>query len=356
MIIPARHRLSAPLRRLPLELLLLCGLLLLPAAAWAGDGAAAGGGAGAGNATLPAAGAGAFDPTELLNAGHADEAIRLLTPQATGNNAAAFNYLGRVYFALEDWDNAVRNCERAVQLEPRNAMYQLWLGRSYGEKANVSNLIAAFPLARKTVAAFAAAHALDGQNMAIVHDLAEYYSEAPLIVGGGIKKAFDLAAELAHEHPTDAAWVRARAAANAGHYEEAEREYTEAIRLDHDSATTYLDLAHFLRGRKSWDRFQQTVERAMQSAQIHPADRYDAAELLLRTDRNLDEAARQMRAYIQGEHTEEEDPVFRAHFLLGEILLKTGDTHQAAAEYQAALALASSYRPAAEALRRLGQR
>ena len=153
MIIPARHRLSAPLRRLPLGLLLLCGLLLLPAAAWAGDGAAMGGGA--------------FDPTELLNAGHVDEAIRLLTPQASGNNAAAFNYLGRVYFALEDWDNAVRNCERAVQLEPRNAMYQLWLGRSYGEKANVSNLIVAFPLARKTVAAFAAAHALDRQNMAI---------------------------------------------------------------------------------------------------------------------------------------------------------------------------------------------
>ena len=129
MIIPARHRLSAPLRRLPLGLLLLCGLLL-PAAAWAGNATLPAAGAGAGNATLTTAGAGAFDPTELLNAGRADEALRLLTPQATGNNAAAFNYLGRVYFALEDWDNAVRNCERAVQLEPRNAMYRLWLGRS----------------------------------------------------------------------------------------------------------------------------------------------------------------------------------------------------------------------------------
>ena len=62
-----------------------------------------------------------------------------------------------------------------------------------------------------------------------------------------------------------------------------------------------------------------------------------------------------MRAYIQSGHTEEEAPLFRAHFLLGEILLKSGDAGQAAAEYRAALALASSYRPAAESLRRLGQ-
>jgi TolA-binding protein len=63
-----------------------------------------------------------------------------------------------------------------------------------------------------------------------------------------------------------------------------------------------------------------------------------------------------MRTYIHGGHTEEAAPVFRAHFLLGEILLKSGDVEQAAAEYRAALTLASSYRPATEALRRLGRR
>ncbi len=99
-------------------------------------------------------------PSELLDAGRADDALRLLTPQATGNNAAAFNYLCRVYFALADWDNAVRNCERAAQIEPGNAIFQLWLGRSYGEKANVSaNPLTAYSLARKTVAAFITAHA-----------------------------------------------------------------------------------------------------------------------------------------------------------------------------------------------------
>ncbi len=85
---------------------------------------------------LPLAARAAPSPHELLDAGRADDALRMLTPQAAGNNAAAFNYLCRVYFSLGDWDNAVQHCERATQLDPGNAAFQLWLGRSYGEKAN----------------------------------------------------------------------------------------------------------------------------------------------------------------------------------------------------------------------------
>jgi tetratricopeptide (TPR) repeat protein len=306
---------------------------------------------------VPTASQAAANPKELLDDGRADDALRLLAPQATGNNAEALNDLCRVYFSLSDWDSAVRNCERAAQLEPANAIFQLWLGRSYGEKANASvNPVTAYSLARKTVAAFITARSLDRGDIAIARDLAEYYAMAPAIVGGGSDKALGLAAELAPEHPSDAAWVRAMVAANGNRHEQAEHEYTEAVRLDHDSARTYLDLARYLRGRKIWDRFQITVERAIQSPHIRPVDHYDAAELLLNTNRNLPLAAQQMRAYIQGSHTEEEAPLFRAHFLLGEILLKSGDTSQAVAEYKAALALASSYRPAAESLRRLGQR
>jgi tetratricopeptide (TPR) repeat protein len=293
---------------------------------------------------------------ELLDAGRVDEAMRLLTPQAIGNNAAAFNYLGRAYFSLGDWDDALHNCERAAQIDPRNAVFQLWLGRSYGEKANSVGALSAYSLARKTVAAFIVARGLDRQNMDIARDLAEYYFTAPMVVGGGTGKALALAAELVPEHPSDAAWIRAMVAFNAGEYALAEREHDEAIRLDHNSAGTYLELARFLQEQKRWDRFQQILEQAMKSTRIRPADRYDAAEMLLRTNRDLPEAAQLMRAYIHGGHTEEAAPVFRAHFLLGEILLKSGDMNQAAAEYRAALALASSYRPAAEALHRLGQR
>jgi tetratricopeptide (TPR) repeat protein len=323
---------SAGLRMM--QLLLVGCVLLLPSVAWAAD----------------------ASPRELLDGGRIDEALRLLTQQANGNNAAAFNYLGRAYYALADWDNAVRFCEHATQLDPANAEFQLWLGRSYGEKANSAAALSAYSLARKTVAAFEAAHALDRKNLPIARDLAEYYATAPSIVGGGSDKALALAAEIATAHPSDAAWIRAMTASHSGDYQGAEREYSESIRIDHNSAATYLELARYLRGRKAWDRFQEAVEHAVQSSRIQPMDRYDAAEVLLKTDRNLPLAAQQMRAYIQSGHTQEAAPLFRAHFILGEILFKSGDTAQAAAEYRASLALASSYHPAADALRRLGKR
>ncbi|PSH05278.1 MAG: hypothetical protein CXZ00_03775 [Acidobacteria bacterium] len=296
------------------------------------------------------------DPKELLNNGQVDEVLRLVAPRATGNNAAAFNYLGRAYYELGDWDNAVRNCERATQIAPNNAEFQLWLARSYGEKANAARPISAYSLARKSVAAFTAARNLDRHNLAIARDLGEYYSTAPSMVGGGSDKALALAAEMASEYPSAAAWLRAMVAAHNGNDTEAEREYNESIRLDRYSASTYIELARFLRKNKKWDYFQQTIERAIKSSRIRPVDRFDAAELLIRANRALPVAAQLLRAYIQSGHTEESAPLFRAHFLLGEVLMKTGDSAQAASEYRAALALASSYRPAADALRRLERR
>jgi len=295
-------------------------------------------------------------PQELLDGGRADEAIRLLAPQGKSNNAEGSNLLCRAYYSVEEWDNAIHNCERAVKLDPANGMYHLWLGRSYGQKAsNTKNLIFAYQLARKTVASFARAHELDPQNVAIARDLAEYYTTAPSIVGGSLDKARGLASELDAQHPADAAWIRAMAAASAGRHEQAEKDYEAAIRLDHDSAATNLNLAHYLRDRKSWDRMQQSVVHALQAQQINAIDRFDAAELLVATNRDLEGAARQLRAYIESEHTREEAPLFRAHLLLGVVLQKLGDNGQAASEYRAALALASEYRPALDALRRMGE-
>jgi tetratricopeptide (TPR) repeat protein len=292
-------------------------------------------------------------PAGLLDAGKADELLRMLEPQAEGNNAVALNELGRTYYALRDWDNAVRFCEHAARLEPSNATYQLWLARAYGEKANDAGPLTAYALARKSLAAFENARSLDRQSVPIARDLGEYYADAPSIVGGGAEKARALASEIAAAHPVDAAWLRARAYDGDKDYARAEAGYNELIRLDHGSAASYLHLARFLRGRKNWPAFEQAVSRALSSSQISPIDRYDAAELLLRTKRDLAEAARQMRAYLAS-RTIEEGPAFRAHYLLGEILLASGERAQATAEFKAALALASGYRPAAEALEHMG--
>ena len=41
---------------------------------------------------------------------------------------------------MEEWDRGIAACERASKLDPQNSLYQLWLGRVYGEKADAGGL------------------------------------------------------------------------------------------------------------------------------------------------------------------------------------------------------------------------
>lgn len=319
-------------------------------------------------AVLMPAALSAGSASELLASGRVDEAIQRLSSEAsggaaggaaggvTGNKAATFNQLCRAYYEIGEWDNAVHNCERAVQLEPRNAEFQMWMGRSYGQKAEAAAFIDAYSLAKRSVTAFSTAHMLDPKSAEIASDLGEYYATAPAIAGGGSARALAYANEIQPLHPAVAAWVRAMVAANGGDYDKAEREFANYIRMDTGSARPMLEYARYLRGRKQWQRFQQTVEQAAGSSRILRSEHYDVAEMLLKSNRNLPLAAQQIRTYIQSGHSETMAPLFRAHYMLGEILRKSGDKTQAAAEYRAALALAAGYHPAAEALARLGQR
>ena len=80
---------------------------------------------------------------------------------------------------MESWDEAVKYGERAVNLEPQNASYHLWLGREYGRKAGDSNPLSAASLARKARNEFERAVQLDPANVPARVDLAQYYTEAP---------------------------------------------------------------------------------------------------------------------------------------------------------------------------------
>ena len=61
---------------------------------------------------------------QMLASGSIDEAIRTLSSQ---NDAASLNFLSRAYYAIEQFDNAVKNGEKAVSLAPDNALYHQWL-------------------------------------------------------------------------------------------------------------------------------------------------------------------------------------------------------------------------------------
>jgi tetratricopeptide (TPR) repeat protein len=295
----------------------------------------------------------ATSPPELLAAGRADEAIQTLEQDISRSlsDAESFNLLCRAYFMIDEWDRGIPSCERATKLLPQKSLYHLWLGRIYGEKAGHSRFLSAAGLAKKVRNSFERAVELDPNSWEARTDLAEFYLEAPSIVGGGQDKARAQADALLPFNPPMAHWVLARIAGKNKNSAGAEREYRAAIETSHGAAQNWLHLAQFLAHANRLDEMEQAL-RTMESS---PLDRPDAlmdgASLLLHIGRNYPMAVRMLRGYLSS--PVEEGPAFKAHDYLGQLLEKQGDRRAAAEEYRTALTLSHTYTRAREDLKRV---
>lgn len=293
----------------------------------------------------------------LLASGHVDEAIDALNGEIkrSPNDAVAHNLLCRAYFSLGEWDRGISNCEKAVALSPNDSQFHLWLGRIYGEKADKSSFMIAAGLARRVRDEFEKAVHLNPKNADARIDLAEFYVEAPGIVGGGRDKAQQQAESLSTLDPAGAHWVAARIAEKKHDFAAAETEYRNEIDASNGSASTWLNLGLFYRHRERWD----DMEKALLHVRSAPLDRpdalVDAADVLIRSQRNIPEAVRLLRAYLKSGSQVEQAPEFKVHYLLGTASEKLGDKQSAAAEYQSALNLAKDYQPAKQALERVNR-
>ncbi|HEV2729043.1 MAG TPA: tetratricopeptide repeat protein [Terriglobales bacterium] len=293
----------------------------------------------------------------LLAAGRVDDAITTLQQEinASPNDGAAYNLLCRAYFSLSQWDRGIAACEKAVTLAPDNSSYHLWLGRIYGEKADSSSFFTAAGLAKKVRNQFELAVQLSPASVDARTDLAEFYLEAPGIVGGGQDKALAQAATLARLDPAKAHWVNARIEEKKKDFTAAEREYRAAIEVSHGDASAWLNLALFNKHIGSFDQMEDAINHAASAQVNHPVVLVDAAETLIRTGRNFPAAIQLLRRYLSSSSTVEEAPAFKAHYLLGTALEKQGDKQAAAQEYRTALSMAKGFSRAQEALDRLSR-
>ena len=293
-------------------------------------------------------------PQDLLSTGRVDQAIQTLEEQIrTAPTAETYNLLCRAHFELGAWDAGIPACEKAISLAPGNGLYHLWLGRICGEKADRAGFLSAAGLAKKVRNEFERAVELSPSNWEARTDLAEFYLEAPAIVGGGKDKARAQAALIAPMNPAAAHWVLARIAEKNKDNGIAEQEYHAAIDASHGGARAWVNLAGFYRHTNRFDDMEQAL-RTMESSPLdRPSALVDGASILLRAGRDYALAIRFVRRYVDSSATVEEAPVFKAHVLLGEVLEKQGDRPAAAEQYRAALALAHTYRPAQEGLKRV---
>ncbi len=249
--------------------------------------------------SIATAGADETAPSLIAN-GRVDDAIAALHGQisTSPNDPLAHNLLCRAFFSLGQWDSGISECEKAVALAPDNGLFHLWLGRIYGEKADKSNFMTAASLAKKVRNQFEAAVQLSPKSIDAHSDLAEFYLEAPGIVGGGRDKAEQQANTLAGLDPAKAHWVKARIAEKHGDIATSEREYREAINVSHGSASSWLNLGLFYKHRSQFEQMEQALLHVRPAPLDRPDALVDAAEILIRAQRNIPEAVQLLRAYL----------------------------------------------------------
>ena len=293
-----------------------------------------------------------LDPVAAdLAAGRADDAIsRLnLSLSAQPGDAEAHNLLCRVYYQEQRWDDAIHQCEAAVQLAPLDSGYHLWLGRAYGEKADSIHSIKAYGLAKKVRSEFERAVQLNGKNVDALSDLGEFYTAAPGIVGGGKNKAQGVVQALEPLEPAQGHQLEGLLAEKDKNYRVAEAEFKAAVETSHQSPDAWMALASYYARHKQSDQMLEAlhagIEADAKAAKPHGPALVDGAGILSRSHQDLQLATQLLMLYLASPNQSADAPAFQVHAKLSRLLEQQGDHAGAQQHIEAAAALAHDYHP-----------
>lgn len=289
----------------------------------------------------------ASDPVRSdLNLGHADAALQKLNTELAQNpaDAEAHNLRCRVYYQEELWDQAVSDCEAAVQSNPSNSNYHLWLGRAYGQKASHASLMSAYKLARKVSAEFQKAVQLDARNVPALADLGEFDVNAPSMVGGGISRAQALVPQLQSLDAAAGYTLQAKIAESQKNYASAESSLKSAITHSSEPAGAWMDLAGFYRRRGQIAEMVTALHNGVSLDRHHGPALVDGAENLTEAHLEPQTAILWLQQYLSSRGQSEEAPAFAVRAKLAHLLADQGDTFGAQQQLAAVHAVASGYR------------
>lgn len=231
-------------------------------------------------------------------------------------DAPVYALMGRNYYMQSDYKKATEALEKAVAADSRNAEYALWLGRSFGRRAETSSPFTAPGHASRARQYFEKSVQLNPTNLDALSDLLEYYLEAPGFLGGGMDKARTAAAQIAKVSAPDGDIAQARIAERSKQYSTAEEHLRRAIDAAPQKVGRILELAHFLAKQGRIQEADQSLALADKIAPDSPRVMYAKADVYIRGGRNLDVARDLLKRYISCSLTPEDPPRSDAEKLL----------------------------------------
>ena len=252
------------------------------------------------------------------------------------NDAEAHYRLGSVLFNRgfkdRDVDEAVDQLEKAVDLNPNNADYQFMYGAALGEKAQNSGMLKQAFLAPKIKNAFKRSVELNPQNVRARIALAQYYLQAPSIMGGDDAEGWKQLDEGIKLDELQGRPVKAYYLARAKKNDEAENEYKMLVKSFSGNWRVWKNYGYFCMNIEHYD---DAVKNFQKYVVLRPdtADSYQSlAEALLKKG-NVDLAMSNLNKSLSID--KEYVP---AIISLGEAYQAKGQKKEAKEEYQRAIA------------------
>lgn len=254
---------------------------------------------------------------DLYNRADYQASLTLLRESGPSSSKSC-SLAGRDYFMLGDYKKASEAFERALTAEPANSEYALWLGRSYGRRAETSSPLFAPKYASKARGYFERAVALDPKNEEALSDLFDYYLEAPGFLGGGYDKAEQIAKRMADRNPAEGHLAQAKLAERRKEFDTAEEQIRRAVEVAPREVGRLLDLARYLAKRGEIAQSEAVFEKAEQLAPSSPRVDFARAQTYIEEHRNLPQAKALLNQYLQSNLTSDDPSRAQAEKLLKE--------------------------------------
>jgi tetratricopeptide (TPR) repeat protein len=233
-------------------------------------------------------------------------------------NAKAYGLAGKDQFMLGDYKKASEAFERAFALEPANADYALWLGRSFGRRAETASPFFASSYASKARGYFEKAVSLDPNSEEALSDLFDCYLEAPGFLGGGFDKADGIAKRIAEQNPAQGQFAEAQLADRRKQFDTAEDHLRQAMELTPRKVRRVLDLARYLAKRGRISESEAAFNHAQELAPDAPEVNFVRAQTYIEQKRNLDQAKALLQQYLRSNLTPDDPSREKAEKLLQE--------------------------------------
>lgn len=277
-----------------------------------------------------------------------------ITQEVAGaSGARAFYLKGCLKYIDAKHHEAAQEFERAVRTEDANAVYHLWLGRALGEQAQRANPLKQAMLARRTHGEFSAAVARAPDYLDAREALYTYYVRAPGIMGGGVDKARKEVEEVARRNPYRGGFLRVNLAIQTRDTASAIATYQALVAQYSDSTAPRISLINLLGLQKKFAEAWEALDRLEQVRPTWLLSRYAAGSLASESGEQLDRGDKGLREYLAEPAQVGWPSHAAAHWRLGMIAERRGDSAAARQEFQAALAMDPNLKVAKDALGRV---